>query len=320
MMSAMRIRRGLLFTGLFLIPVGVPTLLVRGGYLDADALRDAWRLWPLVLVGIGLSILLGRTRGVALGTAVAALVLGLMVGGGLASGSWIGFGVCSDSSADLQLLERDGSFDGPATVRLDLRCGTLDLATEAGAGWHLQASYAGPAPIVDPSANRLEVKVPDGDAVRRQEWTVRVAPDRMQSVELDIDAASGTMRLDGASLARVSVDANASDVVIAAGAATVTRLDVSVNAGRARITLGNGPVVGDLSVNAGAMDLCVAPDAALRIRTNDQLTFATNLGDRGLTRNGTTWERPGTGSGGLIDLSVDGNAAALNLDPTGGCG
>ena len=316
----MRIRRGLLFTGLFLIPVGGLTLLVRGGFLDAAALRDVWRLWPLVLVGLGLAILLGRTGGAALGTAVAALTLGLIVGGGIASGSWVGFGSCSDSSGDLQVLDRTGTFDGPATVRMDLRCGSLDLATEAGAGWHVQASYAGPPPTVDASAQRLELRVPDGDAVRRQTWMVRLAPDKIRDVELNINAADGTMHLDGSSLARLSVDANASDVTVAAGAATITGIDVSVNAGRARITLGNGAIVGELSVNAGAIDLCVPPDAALRITTNDQLTFATNLGNSGLTHTGTTWERAGTGSAGLIDLSVDGNAAAFNLDPSGGCG
>ena len=314
----MRIRRGLLFTGLFLIPVGGLTLLVRGGYLDADVLRDAWRLWPLVLVGLGLGILLGRTRGAALGTAIAALAIGTIVGAGLASGSLVGFGVCSDSNANLQTLDRSGTFDGPATVRMDLRCGTLDLGTEAGAGWHFQSRYAGSPPIVDADAVRLAVRAP-GDVVRHQEWTVRLAPDKVGDVELTINAASGTMRLDGASLTRLGVQANATDIAVAAGAAKVARLDISVNAGRARVTLGAGPIVGDLSVNAGAIDLCVPPDAALRITTNEQLTFATNLGDRGLTQSGTTWERAGTGSAGLIDLSIDGNAAALNLDPTGGC-
>ena len=48
-----------------------------------------------------------------------------------------------------------------------------------------------------------------------------------------------------------------------------------------------------LTLNAGAIDLCVPPEAGLRIRANDQLTFATNLGDRGLTRTGGVWSRPG---------------------------
>ena len=314
----MRIRRGLLFSGLFLIPVGGLTLLVRGGYIEPSALADLWRLWPLVLVGLGIAIILGRTSFAVLGTAISGLVLGLIVGGGLASGSWVGFGVCADPNADVQQLDQTGTFDGPATVTLDLRCGSVDLATEAGPGWHVQAGYAAVAPDIGASSTRLSLRAPEGSDVR-QDWTVTVAPDRLSDLEVHVNGASAATRLDGASLARVSVDANAGDVLVDAGSATMSRLSVTANAGRVRVTLGPGPTVGDLRLNASAMDLCVPADAGLRITANEELTFATNLGDRGLTHTGSVWERPATGSGGLIDLSVSGNAAAFNLDPSGGC-
>ena len=157
----MRIRRGLLFSGLFLIPVGGLTLLVRGGYVEPSTLADLWRLWPLVLVGVGIAILLGRTSFAVLGTAISGLVLGLIVGGGLASGSWVGFGVCADPNADLQQIDRTGTFDGPATVTLDLRCGSVDLATEAGPGWHVQAGYAAVAPAIGESSTRLSLRAPE---------------------------------------------------------------------------------------------------------------------------------------------------------------
>ena len=58
----MHIRRGLLFGGLFFITVGGIELLVRAGTIDANRLDEAWKLWPLILVGIGIAILLGRSR------------------------------------------------------------------------------------------------------------------------------------------------------------------------------------------------------------------------------------------------------------------
>jgi hypothetical protein len=317
MMSPMRVRRGLLFSGLFLIPVGGLTLLVRAGYLDPDALRDAWRLWPLILVGLGLAILLGRTRGAVLGTALSGLVLGLIVGGALASGTWVGFGVCGGTGDPLESEDRSGAFDGPATVALDFRCGTVDLTTAAGTGWTSHAEWDGPPPVVAATNTRLAMEVPDGDTVKRQVWTLTVAPDRLSELEFTINGANGTARLDGATLARLDVDANASDVVINAGAATTARLDVTLNAGRLRITLGDGATVGDVTLNASAVDMCVPPDAGLRIHANDQLTFATNFDEIGLTRAGSVWSRPGTG--GLIDLTINGSAAAFNLDPSGGC-
>ena len=49
----MRIRRGHLFWGLLLIPLGAIPLLVRAGTLDATRLGDTGRFWPLTLCRIG---------------------------------------------------------------------------------------------------------------------------------------------------------------------------------------------------------------------------------------------------------------------------
>ena len=68
----MHIRRGLLFGGLFFITVGGIELLVRAGTIDANRLDEAWKLWPLILVGIGIAILLGRSRVAVVGTVIAA--------------------------------------------------------------------------------------------------------------------------------------------------------------------------------------------------------------------------------------------------------
>ena len=91
-----------------------------------------------------------------------------------------------------------------------------------------------------------------------------------------------------------------------------------MNAGRARVSLGAGSTQGSLAANAGAIELCVPADAAVVLRVPEQLTFAHNLERRGLTRDGDTWRRAGTG-GDTIDLSVEGNAASFTLDPDGGC-
>ena len=96
-------------------------------------------------------------------------------------------------------------------------------------------------------------------------------------------------------------------------------IEISTNAGRTRLTLGGGATSGNVSINAGALDLCVPPEVGLRLEVKDQLTFATNLSSRNLRRDGDTWTRPAQGGAGTIDLDIEGNAAALNLDPNGGC-
>jgi hypothetical protein len=140
---------------------------------------------------------------------------------------------------------------------------------------------------------------------------------QLRTADLHLNAGAGTIDVGGTTLARLKLDANAGDVVLTAADATIDRLDVTMNAGRVRLTLG-GATDGSLSVNAGTLDVCVPANADLRITVREQLTFATNLDQRGLARSGNVWQRAGSG-GPVIRLDVSGNAGAFNLDPTGGC-
>jgi hypothetical protein len=176
----------------------------------------------------------------------------------------------------------------------------VDVITQAGSSWQVGADYQGSAPIVRGADDRLDVRAPTSDG-RHDDLTVAAPAGLLSAVDLTSNAGSGTLVLDGAALSRVKVDANAGDVLIDTGKATLERLDVSMNAGRARIILGPGATSGSISVNAGSIELCVPPDAVLRLTINEQLTFVTNLADRGLQRSGTTWRRAGPAQDRLID-------------------
>jgi hypothetical protein len=314
----MRIRRGLLFWGLFLIPLGAIPLLVRAGTLPGDLITDIWRWWPLLLIGIGIALLLGRSKAGLVGTAVVALVLGTLGGSALASGGWT-FGSiagCVGPASDPTILDRDGTFAGQASVTIDLDCGSVNLATEPGDAWRVHAEYVGEEPRIDSSGAGLAVRTPDFTGLHRQDWTVTVGVDALRDIDLEMNAGTASAILAGATVARLTSDMNAGDLIIDGTGATIDRLDASLNAGRLRITL-EGASRGDLSANAGAIELCVPPDAALRFDVEEQLTFATNLGARGLSQSGETWTR--AGSGPSIDYSIEGNAASFTLDPEGGC-
>jgi hypothetical protein len=316
----MRVRRGLLFWGLLLIPLGAIPLLARSGQLDASQLVNAWQLWPLIIIGLGLLILFSRTRAAIVGLVVMALTIGTIGGAAIASGSfWLGaVGACGFGNTTDQSLDKNGSFDGPATLNLDLDCGTIDLRAGDEAGWSLHAAYRGAEPQVDAASDRLSVRTPSGGD-RRQDWTINVSAASLNKLDLTANAATSTMDLGSARLDEVQLDANAGDLRLTAGSATIASLDMSMNAGRMRVTLGSEGTKGSISVNAGAIDLCVPPEAGLHLDVKDQLTFATNLSSRGLTRDGNTWTRAAQGGAGTIDLDVEGNAASFNLDPNGGC-
>jgi len=318
----MRVRRGLLFWGLFLIPLGGITLLVRAGVLDAERLTDAWRLWPLILVGIGLAIVLGRSRTAVVGTAVVALVLGSLGGAALASGHlWIqGISDCAVASGPTdQQLQRSGTFAGSAAVRLALDCGSAAVTTEAGSDWHVDAGYRGTAPLVDASADRLDLRVPGGTAPRRNDWTVKLPAASLGSISVTANAASATVALPGAHLASLDAEMNAGDLRIDLTQGAADEVDLSMNAGRVRLDSGTAALSGDVSLNAGAFDLCVPDGVGLRFHVTDQLTFGHNLAARGLSRTGDTWTRAASGSDAIIALSIDGSAASFTLNPVGGC-
>jgi hypothetical protein len=316
-----RVRRGLLFWGLFFIPLGAVPLLVRAGALDPDVVANAWRLWPLLLVALGLTLILSRSRAGVLGTIVAALALGTVAGGALAASTpWLGnVGGCgSASSASDQRVEGSGTFGGPASVEFDMNCGTLDVSMTPGSDWHLIGTYRGDPPRIDETLDSLAIHSPDAFGNRRQAWQVELPSDRTGDIDITANASTGTIALAGATLATLKADLNAGDLRIDLSEGRVSTIDVSVNAGRVRIRT-DGDLHGELSANAGSLDLCVPDDMALRIRVEEQLTFSHNLDDRGLTRNGDFWTREGSPSGGLVDVSIQGNAANLTLDPDGGC-
>src|SRR3954465_4013290 len=82
----MQIRRGFLGWGIFLILVGAIPLAVRGGYISADDLGRLFKLWPLILIGIGVGLVLSRTRFDFIGGLIVAATIGIMVGGLLSVG------------------------------------------------------------------------------------------------------------------------------------------------------------------------------------------------------------------------------------------
>ena len=320
MVNEVRVRRGLLFWGLVLVPLGAIPLLVRAGQLDPNRLVDAWRLWPLIVIGVGIVVLASRTRFAVVGTIVVALATGSIAGAAVASGNiWLGaVGACGFQGDGTAAADRSGSFTGPSALRLELDCGSLNLRAGGDAGWTFHGTYRGDPPTIDATANRLEVRTPRGPS-HRQDWTIAVPASALQSLQLTANAGASTIDLGSAALDDLRADVNAGDIRVAASGAAVKTIAVTMNAGRLRLALASAATTGSVSVNAGAIDLCVPADVGLRFDVKDQLTFVTNLSSRGLSRDGSVWTRTASGGAGTIDLSVQGNAASFNLDPNGGC-
>jgi hypothetical protein len=316
----MRVRRGLLFWGLFLIPLGAIPLIFQAGGFDGSVLADVWRLWPLVLIAVGIALVVRRSRAALLGTAVIALTLGMFGGAVLAAAptSFPMFGDCRPGG-DTVHLQQAGTFTGSAKLNLDFRCGTLDLSATDGSGWRVDAEYAGDVPTIEGDDASLTVRSARDTGHTRDAWTIEVPAAQVDELRVTANATSASFDLGQAALNTFAADFNAGDVKIVAGSGGTAHLEFTMNAGRVRLETGRAPMTGSMSINAGAIDLCVPDDVGLRLDVTDQLTFGTNLGSQGLTHSGTVWTRPATGGAPSIELSIEGNAAALTLKAEGAC-
>jgi hypothetical protein len=316
----MRPRQGFLFWGLLLIPLGAIPLLDRAGVIDVTGLLDTWRLWPLLLIGIGLVILIGRTRAAVVGTVAVALTLGALGGVALASpGDWIGTITHCGPGGQTQQLARQGAFTNPGSVVLDLHCGSLDLTAGEGSQWSVDATYRDDPPTIEASADRLTVRSASNGVNQHDDWTIGLAASQLRDVSLTANATTADLDFGSASLEHFRIDLNAGETRITAGSGGTSGLDVTLNAGRLRLETGSAPMSGSLTVNAGAVDLCVPDDVGLRFDVKEQITFGTNLASEGLTHTGSIWTRDAAAGAPTIDLSIEGNAAGLTLKGKGAC-
>jgi hypothetical protein len=320
----MHINRGLLFWGLALVVGGATALAVQLDYIDRDILLDAWRLWPVILIVLGLAIILGRTPYGWLGTVAAALVVGI-AGGVLLS---IGPGSFTCGGPEPTVLdEHDGTFSGSsAEVDLEFNCGTLEVGMGDGSGWQAAVGSTDEdnPPRVTESASALTIRSPDEPFFGggRQRWELTLGSDVSYDLNVSPNAASVDLDLGGGAFSRIGLSPNAGDIGLALDGATVDELRVSANAVNVGITVdGGSSVSGRMNANAGSLQLCAAPDTALRLTMNDSVAFSHNLDDSELDRSGDTWTTEGYESGdNQVELTVEGNAASFTLNPEGGCG
>jgi len=129
----MRIDPRLVGFGLFLITVGSVMVAVREGLVSEDAARQAWTLWPLILVGVGLSIVLAGRPGAAIGGLALALTFGVIIGGIAATGAFPSGGFCGgDAESGTAFADAGGDLSRGASVTITQDCGNLAVGTVAG--------------------------------------------------------------------------------------------------------------------------------------------------------------------------------------------
>ncbi len=323
----MRIDRRLLGWGAFFVIAGAIPLLVRADLVQRDALSNWPSLWPLLLIGGGLGLLLRGTPFHVLGGTISVLTAGVMIGGLLTAG----FGgvpsfSCGTGSNATSFPDRSGAFGGSGSMTVEFDCGTFDIGAQDGDTW----SFTGRAP-----ANRAPIVTAGTDTVRfssprdaafsfgdgASSWSIKVPRGPSVDLSVTLNAGEGAIDLTGAGMHRFSFTLNAGSLTADLGSARDgDQVNGTVNAGSATVALPSGTPSANFTVNAGSLTVCVPAGSALRVSWSGALA-GNNLDDLGLVKvNDNHWTTSGLGaSTAATDLSVSANAGSFKLQIGGSC-
>jgi len=324
----MHIDRRLLGWGVFFILVGALPIAVRGGYLDAEQVSSWPSLWPVLLIGWGLGLILRRTPVEWIGGGITAVVLGLMAGGALASGfrGVPTFGGCGGDGQGTAFAAQHGTLTTGGQLNVEFNCGTLTIAAADGSDWSVAGSDArGRGPRVETSGTGVSIKTAAGDFFQdsgRNDWAVGVPRAAPFGFGMTLNAGKGTADLTGASVTSASLTVNAGSFRLdLANAALVGDVNATVNAGDGTISLPAGDRSANFSLNAGSLEACLPADAPVRVRWSGALG-SNDLDESGLTEVGDdTWVSAGFDeSADHLELRVSANAGSFDLTIGGVCG
>ncbi|HLX36019.1 MAG TPA: hypothetical protein VKR30_12355 [Candidatus Limnocylindrales bacterium] len=326
----MRLDRRLLGWGIFFILLGVVPLAVRAGAVDPDLVGRWAELWPLLLIGWGLGLVLRATPIDWLGGAVTAITLGVMGGGLIATGfSGIPMAASCTSQGGQAFQTQTSSFAGPARLNVEFNCGSLDVTTADGSTWAVNGSDSGGiGPVIETDPNgAVTIKGQPSDFafnVQRATWHVSVPKGPQLELGVTLNAGDGTVDLGGAALSAFNLTVNAGSMsadLSSAASLPPDGLNATVNAGKASISMPAFDGAMNLSLNAGSLDVCVPSSAPIAVHWSG--TIASNdLADAGLVQGpDNTWSTHGLDlTAPHVTLDVSANAGSFSLERGGSCG
>ncbi|MFI5254703.1 MAG: LiaI-LiaF-like domain-containing protein [Candidatus Limnocylindrales bacterium] len=317
----MRIWRRALGWGVFFIVVGIVALGARLGWFDVRFISDIGRLWPLILVAIGVGLILERTSLGPLGNIVVGATFGLLVGGVLANGPGIGLGCVDLNGQPGSEPAQVGSFTSEsASVRLHLACGELDVSTASGTGWQvggaserIAVGFGSSTLYVSPSSGGFVF--PTGRAADLV--TVQLPTGPITDLDLTLDAGRLEADLANARLSGLSGTINAGDGRIDLSSTQVDSLSLTLNAGDLDVLLPTTASQASVTVNAGQLHVCAPAGVGLRV-TSTTVLGATTYGP-GFSQEGGAWLSSAWASASQrIELRMTINVGAANV-VSGGC-
>jgi hypothetical protein len=260
----MQVDRSRFGWGLFLVVLGLVPLAVSTGLVDGTALRQAWQLWPLILIAIGVGLLLGRGRVALVSTLVVSITLGLAFGGLIAGagGGVLAGGACSPGGTGGG--PGSGTLTSGTAVTIEGGCGDLHVTAQPGTAWQASGDAAGDLRVVT-GTQSITIR-PGGDRLFRGSNTLTLALPTDPQLDLHLKAGLGdlSVALPGAHLAGFHADVSfGTGALDLTGATLDGALDGSFSFGSGTVTLPGGTYSGTISSSFGSLDVCAPPGVAV---------------------------------------------------------
>jgi hypothetical protein len=327
----MHVRRGFLNWGVFLICLGAVPLAVQLNVVDRETAASLARLWPLILVGIGLGLMLRFSRFAAIGGLVVAGTLGVLFGVVFAGGLPTGV-VCPDQPVGGTAITRNGSFGTSARLDLEVSCADVSVNRSGDStahDWNVSVNAGGRTPEITGADASLRLRsadttgfAPFSDRVR-ENWLATLPGGVAMSVSGTFNAAKSTLVLGNGALDSVNLTYNASDNRLNFNGATANgsiAFNATYNASSGKLQLPDAPLNGNMTLNASSLNVCLPATPVVRFTIHNTLS-SQNLAAFGLEQHGDTWQTPGYASAQTprIDFNISANVSSLTLSGNGEC-
>jgi hypothetical protein len=320
----MHVHRGFLNWGVFLICLGAVPLAVQLNVIDSATASSLLRLWPLILIGIGLGLLLRFSRAQALGGFVVAGTIGVLVGTFFAAGFPSFSAACTGDQPNGTPLVRNGTASGSLELDAEFSCGEMTISRAPGGAWSVDVRAGDETPTVDSSGSRLRLRSVTGprwpfSTDQRELWQVVLPTEATLTGNYTVNAAKINAALGNGPIGSLNATYNASDGWLDLGGAQPASLNATLNASTVGLMLPSAAFTANVTVNASTLKVCAAPDLGLRI-TYDETLSSQNFATAGLAQSGKTWQSANYATAtARADLHISANVSTTTLNPVGGC-
>ena len=251
-------RRGIPVFPIILVVIGAILLLQNLGKVSWGLWWDIWRLWPLLVIAVGINLIFSRRWPLASSLLIATVLIGGMAFGAL-------FRVAPDETVYRHSISQD--LEGVERFEVSLAFGAGDL--------HIGSQDAGSSSLVQ---GILETRGREaGSVITRAGGNVRL--------EASMSEQEGFTWLPGRSGADwelflsqdpeiiLDIEGGAASMVLDLSRLRVSRLDIGTGAASVQVTMPSRGIV-DARINAGvaSIDIMIPDGVAARITTESGLS------------------------------------------------